>query len=54
MSLVCIFVCLQGTIQPRDALFGGITNAFKLFEEIKETDEDWEISFFDIISLYPW
>lgn len=44
-------MCVRGRIDPRDAFFGGITQAFKMIEE---ADDENEISYFDIISLYPW
>lgn len=39
-------------IKPRDALFGGRTNAVRLYYEI--TSEDEEIKYADICSLYPF
>ena len=44
-------LCVRGRIDPRDAFFGGITQAFKMLES---TDDEYEISYFDIISLYPY
>ena len=43
----------QDPLKPRDALFGGRTNAMKLLHEIDErTDE--EIKYIDVCSLYPF
>jgi hypothetical protein len=42
----------QGSINPRDAFYGGITQAFKMMESVE--DDLWMISVFDIISLYPY
>jgi hypothetical protein len=38
-------------INPRDALFGGRTNAIKLYHKCKE---DEKIKYYDFTSLYPW
>ena len=41
----------QEPIQPREALFGGRTNAIRLYHEV---DNDQEIKYVDICSLYPY
>ena len=41
----------RGCIQPRSAYFGGRTGPQCLYAE---ADENYTISFFDIISLYPF
>lgn len=38
-------------LQPRDAFFGGRTEAFKLHAQ---ADEDTDIKYFDVTSLYPF
>ncbi|XP_053390895.1 uncharacterized protein LOC128553745 [Mercenaria mercenaria] len=38
-------------LEPRDAFFGGRTEAFKLYEEGTETSQ---IKYYDVTSLYPW
>ncbi len=38
-------------LEPRDAFFGGRTNAIKLYHQ---THEDEEIHYVDFTSLYPW
>lgn len=38
-------------LKPRDALYGGRTNAFKLYHE---TAEDERIDYYDFTSLYPY
>ncbi|KAL0146560.1 hypothetical protein M9458_058191 [Cirrhinus mrigala] len=38
-------------LNPRDALFGGRTNAFKLYHKVSE---DERISYLDFTSLYPY
>lgn len=43
-------MCVRGRIDPRDAFSGGFTQAFKMLEE---AEEGYEISHYDIISLYP-
>ena len=42
---------IKAPIEARDALFGGRTNAFKLFHTKKE---DETIKYYDITSLYPF
>lgn len=39
-------------LQPRDAFFGGRTNAIKLFHDCEGTDD--EIRYVDFTSLYPY
>ena len=46
------YECVELLI-PRDAIFGGRTNAPKLHYEIKE-DEGEQIKYVDVTSLYPW
>lgn len=38
-------------LEPRDAFYGGRTNAHILY---RESDEETKIHYFDICSLYPW
>lgn len=38
-------------LEPRDAFYGGRTEAFKLHAE---ADENTEIKYFDVTSLYPF
>ena len=38
-------------LQPRDAFFGGRTNAVKLHHKINEEEQ---IKYMDVTSLYPW
>jgi len=38
-------------LKPRDAFFGGRTNAVKLFHKIKNGEKIWYV---DFTSLYPW
>lgn len=38
-------------LEPRDAFFGGRTEAFKLYEEAAD---DKTIKYYDVTSLYPW
>ena len=38
-------------LQPRDAFFGGRTNAAKLFHQCKDGER---IKYVDFTSLYPW
>ncbi|XP_052761746.1 uncharacterized protein LOC128204370 [Mya arenaria] len=38
-------------LEPRDAFFGGRTEAFKLYEE---ATADKQIKYYDVTSLYPW
>ena len=38
-------------INPRDALFGGRTNALKLYYKCKPNEK---IFYYDFTSLYPW
>jgi hypothetical protein len=38
-------------LEPRDAFFGGCTEAFTLF---KEVSKDESIDYYDVTSLYPW
>jgi len=42
---------LSEPIRPRDALFGGRTNAFKLYHKCNENEE---IKYVDFTSLYPY
>lgn len=42
---------IASPLQPRDAFFGGRTEAFKLHAQ---ADEDTEIKYFDVTSLYPF
>ena len=42
----------QDRLEPRDAFFGGRTNAIKLFHEC--TDPGEKIKYVDFTSLYPW
>ena len=42
---------LQEPLEPRDAFFGGRTNATCLYREVQE---DEKIFYADITSLYPW
>ena len=46
------YECVE-PLTPRDAFFGGHTNAVKLHHEIKE-DEGEEIKYVDVTLLYPW
>ena len=45
--------CLEivSPLEPRDAFFGGRTEAFKLFEE---TSKEKQIKYYDVTSLYPY
>ena len=38
-------------LEPRDAFYGGRTEAYTLY---KEAADDLEIDYFDVTSLYPW
>ena len=38
-------------LEPRDAFYGGRTEAFKLYEEASNTKT---INYYDVTSLYPW
>ena len=38
-------------LEPRDAFFGGRTEAYTLY---KETSDNEEIDYYDVTSLYPW
>lgn len=38
-------------LEPRDAFYGGRTEAFKLHAE---ADENTDIKYFDVTSLYPF
>lgn len=38
-------------LEPRDAFFGGRTEAFKLYEE---ATDDKHIKYYGVTSLYPW
>ena len=38
-------------LEPRDAFYGGRTEAFKLYEESSDTKS---INYYDVTSLYPW
>ena len=40
-------------LQPRDAFFGGRTNAVKLHHEVDEASGE-KIKYIDVTSLYPW
>ena len=40
-------------LQPRDAFFGGRTNAVKLHHEVEEASGE-KIKYIDVTSLYPW
>ena len=42
---------LASPLQPRDALFGGRTETFTLHAQ---EDEDTNIKYFDVTSLYPF
>ena len=42
---------IVGPLQPRNAFFGGRTNAVKLHHV---ADPDQEIDYIDVTSLYPW
>lgn len=42
---------IASPLQPRDAFFGGRTDAFKLHAQ---ADEDTDIKYFDVTSLYPF
>jgi hypothetical protein len=42
---------LVSPLEPRDAFFGGRTEAFNLFEE---ANADKQIKYYDVTSLYPW
>ncbi|XP_078364066.1 uncharacterized protein LOC144648356 [Oculina patagonica] len=42
---------LQPPLQPRDAFFGGRTNAIKLYHQVEEGEE---IRYIDFTSLYPF
>ena len=44
---------LVDRMEPRDAFFGGRTNAVQLYRRIKE-EEGEEIRYVDYTSLYPW
>lgn len=39
-------------LNPRDAFYGGRTNAVKLHHEVKDKDE--KVKYADVTSLYPW
>lgn len=41
---------MVGPLEPRDAFFGGRTDAFKLYEEASEIKQ---IKYYDVTSLYP-
>ncbi|XP_068756959.1 uncharacterized protein [Montipora capricornis] len=43
---------LQAPLEPRDAFYGGRTNAIRLYAQVEE-DRD-EIRYDDYTSLYPW
>jgi hypothetical protein len=51
MKDFCKNLDLQDHLNPRDAFFGGRTNATRLYHEV-EGDE--KIQYFDYTSLYPW
>lgn len=38
-------------LEPRDAFFGGRTEAFKLYEK---ASNDKKVKYYDVTSLYPW
>lgn len=40
-------------LEPRNAFFGGRTNAVRLHHEVDETQEE-KIKYIDVTSLYPW
>ena len=53
---VCTFVDalnLSAPLNPRDAFFGGRTNALRLYHKVDETRGE-KIRYFDFMSLYPW
>ena len=52
-DLVDQFYPYQDPIEPRDALFGGRTNAIRLYHEVDE-NTDQEIKYADVCSLYPF
>ena len=43
---------LQAPLEPRDAFYGGRTNAIRLYAHVEEDGE--EIRYDDYTSLYPW
>ena len=45
-----VFLKAKYDLEPRDGFFGGRTGALKMYEE---ATEEKEISYYDIISLYP-
>ena len=44
---------LVDPLDPRDAFFGGRTNAIKLHHEVNPATEE-KIKYIDVMSLYPW
>ena len=42
---------LVSPLKPRDAFFGGRTEAFKLYQS---ADEQNTVTYYDVTSLYPW
>ncbi len=38
-------------LEPRDAFYGGRTEAYTLY---KEASVDEDIDYYDVTSLYPW
>ena len=53
---VCAFVDalnLSTPLNPRDAFFGGRTNALRLYHKVDETRGE-KIRYFHFMSLYPW
>lgn len=45
---------IQDPLNPREALYGGRTNATRLFCDIADTKSYQEIRYVDVCSLYPW
>ena len=42
---------IASPLDPRQAFFGGRTNAVKLYHEVEEGEK---IKYYDVCSLYPW
>lgn len=40
-------------LEPRDAFFGGRTNAVKLYHQVDQSSTE-KIKYIDATSLYPW